>query len=146
MRGRRPDSPAWPRSLQRDEDAVADLALDGLGEMALAVRVLDEANLAGADPARLAVARGDLHAGIEIDDVLASRRRMPVEIVVGLDLAKDDAGRRNPLREPAGAGRLRVLDLDVLEVRLAVLVRVEPVNLHEGLLVPKPCVGRVRRS
>src|SRR5438128_694875 len=37
-------------SLQRDEDAVAQLGLDGLGEMALTVRVLDEEDLAGADP------------------------------------------------------------------------------------------------
>ena len=37
------------------------------------------------------VARGDLHAGIEVDDVLPARRRVPVEIVIGLHLAENDA-------------------------------------------------------
>src|SRR5256712_9819919 len=102
--------------------------------MALAVRVLEEEDLAGCDPARRAVARGDLNARVEVDDVLAPWRGVPVEIVIGLDLAEDDAGGGDPLREASGPGRLRVLDLDVLEMRLAVLVRVEPVDLHEGLL------------
>src|SRR2546428_6102201 len=110
--------------------------------MALAVRVLDEEDLAGADPARIAVARGDLNARVEVDDVLAPWRGVPVEIVVGLDLPENDAGGGDPLREPSGPGRLRVLDLDVLEMRLAILVRVEPVDLHEGLLfvvAPRLC-------
>src|SRR5262245_24875810 len=98
--------------------------------MSLAVRVLDEQDFAGADASRLAVARGDLNAGIEVDDVLPARRGVPVEVVVGLDLAEDDAGGRHPLREPAGPRGLGILDLDVLEVRLAVLVRVEPMDLH----------------
>src|SRR5207245_5974357 len=97
------------RSLQRDEDAVAQLGLDGFGEMALAVRVLDQKDLTGADPARLAVARGDLNARVEVDDVLAPWRGVPVEIVVGLDLPENDAGGGDPLREPSGPGRLRVL-------------------------------------
>src|SRR5213594_156523 len=90
--------------------------------MALSVRVLDEQDFA--------VARRDLDTRVEVDDVLAARRRMPVEIVVGLDLAEDDAGGRHPLREPAGPSRFGVLDFDVLEVRLAILVRVEPMDLH----------------
>src|SRR5439155_13831 len=119
---------------ERDEDAVPQLAAERLRQMSLAVRVFDEKDFAGADAPRLAVARRDLHAGIEIDDVLAARRWMPVEVVVGLDLTEDDARRRHPLREPPRAGRLRVLDLDVLEVRFAVLVRVEPMDLHGALL------------
>src|SRR5206468_12475908 len=80
--------------------------------MSLAVRVLDEQDFAGADAPRLAVARRDLDTRVEVDDVLAARRRMPVEIVVGLDLAEDDAGGRHPLREPAGPSRFGVLDFD----------------------------------
>src|SRR5438105_3366900 len=78
----------------RHEDAVADLATDGLRQMSLAGGVLDQDHFAGADHAGLAVARGYLHAGIEVDDVLPARRRVPVEVVVGLDLAEDDAGGR----------------------------------------------------
>src|SRR5437867_13407892 len=80
--------------VERDEDAVAQAAVERLGEMALAGGVLDEDDLARADLARLAIARGDLHARVEVDDVLAPRRGVPVQIVVGLDLAEDDPGRR----------------------------------------------------
>src|SRR5215213_4105982 len=84
--------------LHRHEDAVADLAFDGLRQVALAGGVLDQDYLAGTDDPRLAVARGDLHPGVEIDDVLPARRRVPVEIVIGLHLAENDAGRGQPLR------------------------------------------------
>ena len=123
------------RLLERDEDAVPQLAVDRLRQMSLAVRVLDQDDFAGADAPRLAVAGGDLNARVEVDDVLPARRRMPVEIVVGLDLAEDDPGGREPLREPAGAGRLGVLDLDVPEVRFAVLVRVQVDGSSCGLLL-----------
>src|SRR2546429_8745144 len=69
--------------------------------MAPAPRVLDEDHFAGADPAHLAVARGDLHARVEIDDVLPPRGRMPVEAVVGRHLAEDDSrGGRGPPPPP----------------------------------------------
>src|SRR5256886_16743995 len=116
--------------VERDEDAVAQAAVERLREMALARGVLDEDDLAGADLPRLAVARGDLHAGVEVDDVLASRRRMPIEIVVRLDLAEDDAGRRNALGRLARASALGELDLDVAEMRLALGVDVEIVDSH----------------
>src|SRR5213078_3942331 len=72
-----------PASVHGDEDAVARLAVERLGAMPLAPRVLDEEHFAGADAARLAVTCGDLHARVEIDDVLPPRGRMPVEVVVG---------------------------------------------------------------
>src|SRR2546427_449057 len=62
-----------PASVHGDEDAVARLAVERLGAMPLAPRVLDEEHFAGADAARLAVTRGDLHARVEIDDVLPPR-------------------------------------------------------------------------
>src|SRR5437773_2059814 len=135
-RRRREASPSTegPASLQRDEDAVANLAVDRLREVALAGRVLDQDHLAGADASRLAVARGDLDARVEVDDVLASRRGVPVEVVVGLHLAEDDPVGREPLGQPAGPRRLRVLALHVLLVGLAVLVRVKPMDLHRSLL------------
>ena len=63
--------------LDRDEERVADLALDVIGQVTLAGRVLDQDHLANADQPALAVARGDLHPGIEVDDVLPARRRVP---------------------------------------------------------------------
>src|SRR5438128_5377259 len=98
--------------------------------MPLTPRVLDEDHFAGADPARLAVARGELHARVEVDDVLPPRGRMPVEVVLGLDLAEDDPGGGKAGRQPPGAGRFGEGNLHVLEVRLAARVDVEPVDLH----------------
>jgi hypothetical protein len=61
--------------------------------VALAAGVLDEDYVAGGDEAAFAIACGDLHPGIEVDDVLPPRRRVPIDIVLGLGLAKDDSGR-----------------------------------------------------
>src|SRR5262249_49303181 len=82
---------------------MAHLARDRLRQMPLAVRILDQDHLAGADGPRFAVARGDAHAGVEVDDVLPPRRRMPIEVVVASSLAKDDARRRQAARQfPSG--------------------------------------------
>src|SRR3990172_11251564 len=127
-----PQRLVWRRclSVQRHEDAVAQPPVECLREMALAPRVLDKDDLTRADAARLAVARGELNARVEIDDVLPARGRMPVEVVVGRHLAEDDPGRRKAPRQPPGTGRLLELHLHVLEMRLASLVDVEPVDLH----------------
>src|SRR5258708_22697786 len=94
----------------RHEDAMADLALDRLRQMPLAGGVFDQDYFAGADHPRLAVARGDLHPGIEVDDVLPARRRVPVEVIIGLDFAEDDARGRQPPRPLAGSAFLDPLD------------------------------------
>ena len=103
-RGNRPETPAViglqadalsAQSVDGDEDRLPHLAADGLRQVPLAVDVLDEDDFAGTDLARFAVARGDLHAGIEVDDVLAPRRRVPVEVVVGPRLVEDDPGTGN---------------------------------------------------
>src|SRR3954449_7960346 len=100
--------------------------------MALAGRILDQDDVAGGDKPALAVAGGYLHARIEIDDVLPARRRVPIDIVLGLGLAKDHAGRRKPLRQLATAPRFDPLDLDVAEMRFAVFVGVEIVDPHRS--------------
>src|SRR4029077_3511730 len=115
------------------EDAVAELAADRLRQMPLAGGVLDQDHLAGADDPRFAVARGDLDPGIEVDDVLPARRRVPVEVVGRLDLAEDDAGRRQPLRQFAAAALLDPFDLDVAEMRLAVRIGVKIVDPHRAI-------------
>ena len=81
------------------EDTVADLVVDRLGEVPLAGRVLDQEHLAGADLTCFAVARRDLHTGVEIDDVLPPWCRVPVEVVSRRDFAEDDPGRRQAFRK-----------------------------------------------
>jgi|ERR1051325_2912693 hypothetical protein len=51
----------------------------GLGEVAFAVHVLDEEYLTHTDGSGFAVARCDLVGRVQVDDVLAPRRRMPVK-------------------------------------------------------------------
>src|SRR5262249_31285646 len=113
-----------------DEDAVPQRPAHGLREMALTPRVLHQNHLAGSDVPLLAVARRQLDTGVEVDDVLATRRRVPIEIVLGRDLTEDDAGRRQPGRQSSRGARPLELHVHVLEVRLAVLVRVQMVDLH----------------
>src|SRR5262252_1158951 len=117
-------------SIDRYEDRVAQLAGHGLRQMALAAGVLDEQHLTCTDDAALAVACGDLHAAIEIDDVLAAGGRMPIEVVIGRSLAEDDAGGGQARRELAEVALLDPGHLNVAEVRLAVGVNVEIVNAH----------------
>src|SRR5262249_5000236 len=92
-----------------------------------------EDHLTGADAPRLAVAGRDLHAGVQVDDVLAPGRGMPVEVVVGRDLTEDDAAGRQARGHPPGSRLFLELDLEVLPVRLALFVRIEPVDFHRGL-------------
>src|SRR4051794_29441822 len=106
--------------------------------MALAAGVFDEDHLARADDTGLAVARGDLHPGVEIDDVLPARRRMPVEIVVRLHLAEDDPRGRQTFRQFAGSPLLDPVDLDVAEMGLALVVDIEIVNAHRGVSLLAP--------
>src|SRR5579862_327072 len=114
------------------EDAVAHLGADRFREVPLAGGVLDQDDLAGADDARSPVAGGDLDAGVEVDDVLPARRRVPVEVVIGLHLAEDDAGGGQALRKFAGAALLGPFDLDVAEMRLAAGVGIEVVDAHRA--------------
>jgi len=68
---------------------MPDLALDVLRQVALAGSVLDQDHFADPNHPALAVARGYLHPGIEIDDVLPARCWVPVDVVLSLGLAKD---------------------------------------------------------
>src|ERR1700720_61899 len=116
--------------LEGDEDAVANFAFDSLGEVPFPGRVLDEDDLAGRDRAALAIARGDLHTSVEIDDVLPPWCRVPVEVVSRRDFAEDDPGRQQALRKLSAACFLGPFDLDVPEMRLAARIGVEVVYPH----------------
>src|SRR5438309_1919087 len=106
-------------SVDGDEDRVAHLAAHRLRQVALAGNVLDQDDLAGADHPAFAVACGELHPAVEVDDVLPARRRVPVEVIVAAGFAKDDAGRGKPLRHLAAAALLDPFHLDVAEMGLA---------------------------
>src|SRR5271169_1932047 len=103
-----------------------------LGQVALPSRVLDQDHFAGADDSALTVAGGYFDAGVEIDDVLAPWRRVPVDIVLGLGFAKDDAGRRQAFGQFAAVPFLDPFHFDVAEMRLAAGVGVEIVYAHRS--------------
>src|SRR5580692_8381905 len=101
------------------EDRMPHLVVDGFRQMAAAGGVFHEDDFTGTDDAGFAVAGGQFHAGIEVDDVLPAWRGMPGAIMFGLGLAEDDAGGRQtgggfPLRPLLGP-----VDLDVAPVRFA---------------------------
>src|SRR4029077_18332788 len=92
--------------------------------------VLDQDHLADADHSALAVAGGYFDAGVEIDDVLAAWCGVPVDIVLGLGFAKDNAGGRQAFGQFAAAPFLDPLHLDVAEMRLAAGIGIEIVYTH----------------
>jgi hypothetical protein len=110
-------------------------AVDRLRDVALAARVLDQEDFARADDAGLAVAGGDFHRGVEIDDVLPPRRRVPVISVTALGGAKDDAGRGKARGDLAAGPNAFGLDLDIAEMGLAIVVGIEVMDVHHGLSV-----------
>src|SRR5579875_2257390 len=109
--------------------------------MALAVDVLDQDHLAGADLARFAVAGGDLDASVEIDDGLPARGGMPIKVVSRRHFAKDDPGRRQSLGQFAAAGLFDPFDLDITPMRLAAFVGIEIVDAQGR---PSHCEKRAR--
>src|SRR5436305_730462 len=111
--------------------------------MSLAGRVLDQNDLAGAYYTAFIVARRDLHPRVQVHDVLAARRRVPVEIVLSARLAKHNPGRRQAFGELAASPLLGPFDLDVAEVRLALLIGVQVMDAHACSL---SCAGRRQRS
>src|ERR1700722_467718 len=132
---RRPSvSPRRPaglsRSVDRHEDRMAHLAADRLGQMALAAHVLDKDHFAGADLPRLTVARGDLHATVQVDDVLPARRRMPTQVILATGLAENDARGRQALRQLAAVAFLDPLDFDIAPMGFAGVVNVNVMDSH----------------
>src|SRR6185312_4458316 len=111
----------------RHEDRVPHLVVDRFRKMAPAGYVFDKNDLTGADDAGFAVAGGQLHAGIEVDDVLAARGRMPGAVMLRLGLAKDDAGCGQAGGGLAFRSFLRPVDLYVAPVGFTVRVTVEVV-------------------
>jgi hypothetical protein len=93
---------------------MPDLALDVLRQVALAGSVLDQDHFADPNHAALAVARCYLHPGVDIDDVLPARGGMPMDVVLGLGLAKDDPGSGQALGELAASPLLDPLDFDAI--------------------------------
>ena len=98
--------------------------------MPFARGVLDENHLARRNRAGFAVAGRDLHAVVKIDDVLAARRRMPVQIIIRRNFPKDNACRRQALRQASGVSGLYVFDVNVLKVRDAVFILVQSMDFH----------------
>src|SRR6516165_9285570 len=119
------------RLLDRDEYRMPDLAFDMLRQVALPGRILDQDYLTRPDDPAFAVAGGYFDAGVEVDDVLAARCRVPVDVVLGLGLAKNDTGGRQAFGQFGAAPLFDPFDLDVAEMRLAAGVGVEVVYAHD---------------
>jgi hypothetical protein len=73
---------------------VAQAIVHGLAQVSLAGGVFDQEHFTGPDDALLTVAGRNLHAIVEIDDILPARGIVPVQLIGRLNLPEDDAGRR----------------------------------------------------
>src|SRR5215813_14532207 len=104
---------------------MPDPAFEVLRQVTFPGGVLDQDHLTGADHSALAVARGYFDASVEIDNVLAAGCRVPVDVVFGLGLTKNDAGGRQAFGQFAAAPFLDPLHLDVSEMRLAAGIGIE---------------------
>src|SRR4029450_14007815 len=72
-----------PRLLvDRDHNGSSHLS-DSLREMSLPVYILDQNDLAGPNDASFSVTGCDFVGRIQVDDVLTSRRGMPIEKPIG---------------------------------------------------------------
>src|SRR5438093_3704856 len=109
---------------QRNGRGQARLAAEHARGMALAGRVLHQPRVTGPEDLLAAVAAADLELTGEDDDELPPRRRVPVEEpVLGPDTERDL--RRLQSLEPVSL----LLDVDRLDVRLAIGARVQPPGL-----------------
>src|ERR1700752_3141502 len=99
--------------------------------MTLAAGVLDQDHFAGTDDAALAVTRRDLHPSVQIDDVLAPGRWVPVKVIVAGRLPEDDAGSGELFGEFTEMARFNPFHLDVAEMRLPAGVLEQVVYAHE---------------
>src|SRR4051794_7734752 len=90
--------------------------------MTLTRRVFDQHDRARPEAALFAVTSLDFDLPRQVDDELASRRAVEVEVVAGRVRAHVPRGKRHLVRDHA---RVRVADLALFEVRLAAGVGVE---------------------
>src|SRR5436305_4988599 len=108
--------------VQRDGGRHPRLVAHDARGVARAGDVLGQGHVARPKAVDAAILETDLHFTLERDDVLAPRRRVPVDEVSGREGPKLDAGGR--------LWRAQALDFDVLDVRLAVVARVQAGDLH----------------
>ena len=119
-----------PRLLERNEQTRPRFAGDRLALVSAPGRVVGQQNAAGPEPPPSAIADDEIDRTRQIDDVLAARCVVEIEVVVAVDLAKHHAARRHHLRDATKRSALIELHVDVFEVRLAVGPCVNAHDLH----------------
>ena len=109
---------------------MSHLIVNGFRQMPFAGDVLDQDDLSGADDTHLTVAGCQLDGGVEVDDVLSARGRMPGAVMLRLGLTENDA--MGFLKDGGFPFRplLRPIDGNVSPMRLAVGVAIEIVNMN----------------
>src|ERR1700759_2667838 len=98
--------------------------------MAFAANIFHQNDFAGADFPSLTVAGGNLHATVQVDDVLPARGRMPAQIIIAAGFAEDDPGGREPGGQFAAVTLLNPGNLDIAPVRFPRIIDVDIVNSH----------------
>ena len=96
--------------------------------MALSGSVLSQDYLARADQPPLSVACSNFNRSLKIDDVLASGRVVPLQIVASVGYPKSHARDRYGIGDLAGGATAGPLDVKIANMRLTICVRVDVVN------------------
>ena len=117
-------------SVEVDEQAGPRLVPHVAADVAVAGGVLGEQDRTRAEQARAAVADFDLHRTGEVDDELATRCAVEVDRVVAVDLAELHAGTRPQLGDPTHGAEVGELDVEVLEMGLAIVTGEDTHELH----------------
>jgi hypothetical protein len=110
---------------ERDEDGKTLGSANAAGDVPLAGHVLSQHDRARPDLTDLAVARLDLRFARQRDDELAARRGVPVKVLVRQAASKDDAAGWNRCGILRAIRRAVQLDVDVLEMALALGVGID---------------------
>src|SRR5262245_26653623 len=98
--------------------------------MTSAAGVLHQQNISSPKDAAGTVGYFNLDRSIEQHNELTRRRRMPVVVVARIVPAKHDGLHGDALRQVSDFARIAQLDLDISEVRLALIVTVDTGDFH----------------
>src|SRR5438445_12584642 len=123
MRAREPGS---GRLLEAHVDAAPRLIVREAPPMATALGVLGEQDGAWRERAPLAEPRLELQCPTEGDHVLANRGTMPIQVRARRALLEAHLGRMPGPGSMCGSLELRELQSALLEVRLAIVDRIQP--------------------
>ena len=123
-------------TLEGNEEALARLASDVAGLVTPASGVFSQKNRTGPHPSDGTIADLDIDGAGQVDDKLATRGGMKVEVVVARDLAKHHALATPQFRDAAHRSLILQIDGHVFKVTFTIRTGIDTYNFHAIHLQP----------